>query len=43
MAEKKVVKKNLGGRPSKLPLINKEHFEGMCKIQCADTYKMVRT
>lgn len=34
MAEKKVVKKNLGGRPSKLPLINKEHFEGMCKIQC---------
>ena len=34
MAEKKVVKKNLGGRPSKLPLINKENFEGMCKIQC---------
>ena len=34
MAEKKVVKKKLGGRPSKLPLINKEHFEGMCKIQC---------
>ena len=27
-------KKNLGGRPSKLPLINKEHFEGMCRIQC---------
>ena len=34
MAEKKVVKKNLGGRPSKLPLIDKGHFEGMCKIQC---------
>ena len=34
MAEKKVVKKNLGGRPSKLPLIDKVHFEGMCKIQC---------
>lgn len=27
-------KKNVGGRPSKLPLINKEHFEGMCRIQC---------
>ena len=32
--ENKEVKKNLGGRPSKLPLINKEHFEGMCRIQC---------
>ena len=38
MAEKKVVKKNLGGRPSKLPLINKEHFEGMCKIQFSIVY-----
>ena len=32
--ENKEVKKNLGGRPSKLPLINQEHFEGMCRIQC---------
>lgn len=32
--ENKETKKNLGGRPSKLPLINKEHFEGMCRIQC---------
>ena len=31
---KKSSEKNLGGRPSKLPLINKEHFEGMCRIQC---------
>ena len=30
--ENKEVKKNLGGRPSKLPLINQEHFEGMCRI-----------
>ena len=34
MAEKKVVKKNLGGRPSKLPLINQQQFESMCAIQC---------
>ena len=32
--ENKETKKNLGGRPSKLPLINQEHFEGMCRIQC---------
>ena len=32
--ENKEVKKNLGGRPSKLHLINQEHFEGMCRIQC---------
>ena len=32
--ENKEVKKNLGGSPSKLPLINQEHFEGMCRIQC---------
>ena len=32
--ENKEVKKKLGGRPSKLPLINQEHFEGMCRIQC---------
>ena len=32
--ENKETKKNLGGRPSKLPLIDQEHFEGMCRIQC---------
>ena len=28
------VKKNLGGRRSKLPLINQQQFESMCAIQC---------
>ena len=39
MARKKEIKeevkeKNLGGRPSKVKLIDKEQFEEMCKIQC---------
>ena len=39
MGRKKEVKeevkeKNLGGRPSKVKLIDKEQFEEMCKIQC---------
>ena len=31
---KEEVKKKLGGRPSKLPLINQQQFESMCAIQC---------
>lgn len=39
MPRKKEVKtetkeKNLGGRPSKLPLIDEEQFKSMCEIQC---------
>ena len=29
-----MAEKNKGGRPSKLPDINKQQFEAMCQIQC---------